>query len=454
MESPRPEELKGKATRIQLWNFSLPEMRTFHITWLAFFLCFFSWFGIAPLMAVVREELALTKTQIGNIIIASVSITVLGRLLIGPLCERFGPRLTYTGLLVLGALPVIGIGLSHNYETFLFFRMAIGAIGTSFVITQYHTSVMFAPNVVGTANATAAGWGNTGGGAAQAAMPLLLAAFMSLGVGEFWGWRLAMVAAGAALWLAGIAYYFLTQDAPEGNYRELRAQGRMPSSGVGGSFWPVLGDYRVWVLFMAYAACFGVELTIHNIAALYYRDYFALDLESAGLVAGLFGLMAIFARTLGGYLSDRSAVRLGLKGRVLLLSGVLLGEGLALMVFARMGTLAAAAVAMVVFATLVHMGAGATYGLVPFINKKALGTVAGIVGAGGNLGAVASGFLFRAEELSTPQALFYLGMAVAATSGLTLLVRFSPAVQEEEHQVLHLALAERQRQELAPSYGS
>ncbi len=50
---------------------------------------------------------------------------------------------------------------------FLFFRLLIGAIGASFVITQYHTSIMFAPNVVGTANATTAGWGDAGGGATQ-----------------------------------------------------------------------------------------------------------------------------------------------------------------------------------------------------------------------------------------------------------------------------------------------
>lgn len=221
----------------------------------------------------------------------------------------------------------------------------------------------------------------------------------------------------------------------------------------GGVLLAGLRDYRGWVLFVAYAGCFGVELTIHNIAALYYHDYFALDLESAGLAAGLFGLMAVFARTLGGFCSDRFALCLGLRGRVLLLGGVLLGEGLALMVFAQMGTLAAAVVTMVVFATLVHMGAGATYGLVPFINKRALGTVAGVVGAGGNLGAVAAGFLFRAEGLSTPQALLYLGMAVVAVSDLTLLVRFSPAVQEEEHQVLHLALAEKRRG-MTPAFGT
>jgi NNP family nitrate/nitrite transporter-like MFS transporter len=450
--------MASKATRLELFDFHKPSMRAFHMTWFAFFLCFFGWFGIAPLMVVVRDELMLNKAQIGNTIIASVAITVLVRLLIGPLCDRCGPRRTYAVLLMLGSLPVMGIGLAHSYESFLLFRLAIGALGASFVITQYHTSVMFAPNVVGTANATTAGWGNLGGGATQMVMPLMLAAFLSLGADQAWGWRLAMVVPGAALLLTGIAYYLLTQDAPEGNYRQLRATGKMSAAGEGehGSFWLAARDYRVWALFAMYAACFGVELTINNVAALYYHDRFALDVKTAGLVAGLFGLMNIFARTLGGVFSDRFAARLGLKGRVAFLGGVLLLEGLALVLFSQMGILWTAVASMLVFSLFVQMAEGATYGVVPFVNKKALGAVAGIVGAGGNAGAVAAGFLFRAEGLGTPQALLYMGLAVALMSGLAFLVRFSPAAQEEEERAFRRAAEERRREEelMVPAYGS
>ena len=135
--------------------------------------CFFAWFGIAPLMSVVRDELALTPNQIGWAIIGSVSMTIFARLFIGWLCDRIGPRKSYTWLLLIGSLPVMGIGLAHSFETFLLFRVLIGGIGAAFVITQYHTSVMFAPNVVGQANATSAGWGNLGGGVTQFVMPLL-----------------------------------------------------------------------------------------------------------------------------------------------------------------------------------------------------------------------------------------------------------------------------------------
>lgn len=199
------------------------------MTWLAFFLCFFGWFGIAPLMPVIRQELHLTKDQIGNLTIASVSITILVRLVIGWLCDRVGPRRAYAGLLVLGSLPVMGVGLAHDYTTFLLFRLAIGAIGASFVITQFHTSVMFAPNIVGTANATAAGWGNLGGGVTQMVMPLLFAAFVSMGASTWLGWRMAMFVPGVLMLLTGIAYYKLTRDTADGDFAELRAKGEMPA---------------------------------------------------------------------------------------------------------------------------------------------------------------------------------------------------------------------------------
>src|SRR4051812_4802920 len=117
MERTATMNISGKATSIRLFNFSTPPMRAFHMTWVAFFLCFFAWFGIAPLMAVVRQDLHLTKDQVGWCIIGSVAITILARLLIGWLCDQFGPRLTYTWLLVIGALPVMGIGLAQNFET-------------------------------------------------------------------------------------------------------------------------------------------------------------------------------------------------------------------------------------------------------------------------------------------------------------------------------------------------
>ena len=420
--------MNGKATSIKLFSFATPQMRAFHVSWLAFFACFFAWFACAPLMPVIKGEFGLTIGQIANINIAAVAVTILVRLIIGPMCDRFGARKTYTGLLLLGAIPVLGVALSQSYGTFLFFRLCIGAVGASFVVTQYHTSVMFAPNVVGTANAAAAGWGNTGGGAAQALMPLLLAALLMMGVSNTMGWRLALLVPGVLMLIMSAVYWRFTQDCPEGNYAELRAAGKEVGSGgkKGGweSFRLASLNYRVWLLFVTYGACFGVEIFIHNIAATYYVDHFSLSLKSAGLAAGSFGLLALFARAFGGWLSDKVARYGTLNTRATLLFVMMIGEGAGLLWFSHANDVTIAVVAMLTFGLFTHMACGATYALVPFIDSKALGGVAGIIGAGGNVGAVAAGFLMKGLA-DVQQTLSVLGIFVTVSALCAIAIRFS-----------------------------
>jgi MFS transporter, NNP family, nitrate/nitrite transporter len=425
--------MTNKATSIKLFSLATPQMRAFHLTWMAFFVCFFAWFACAPLMPVIKGEFNLTMGQIANINIAAVAITILIRLIVGPLCDHFGPRKTYTGLLILGAIPVLGVAMSQSYESFLFFRLGIGAVGASFVITQYHTSVMFASKVVGTANAAAAGWGNAGGGAAQALMPLLLTAVVMLGVTESMGWRVALVVPGVLMLVMAVLYWKFTQDCPDGNYSELRAAGVKVEGGKKGgwgSFKAAATNYRVWLLFVTYGACFGIEIFIHNVAAVYYVDHFGLSLKSAGMAAGSFGLLALFARALGGFLSDKMAQRGNLNSRVTLLFIMMIGEGAGLLWFAKADGVAFAVIAMLVFGLFTHMACGATYALTPFIDPKAMGGVAGIIGAGGNVGAVAAGFLMKGTG-NIEQTLTILSALVMLSALCAIAVRFSLAADDE-----------------------
>jgi NNP family nitrate/nitrite transporter-like MFS transporter len=440
-----------KAVRIQLFSLSSPAMRAFHLSWAAFFVCFFAWFSLAPLMPVVRADLSLTKEQIANINIAAVGITILVRLLIGPCCDKYGPRKTYAALLVLGSLPIFGVAFTHSYESFLLLRLLIGAIGASFVVTQYHTSVMFAPNVVGTANAAAAGWGNAGGGVTQSVMPWVLAALVSLGAEKSMGWRVAMFLPGALMLVVATLYWFFTQDCPQGNYSELRAHGIAIEGGKKGGlavFRRAAANYRVWMLFVTYGACFGVELFVHNVAATYYVDRYHLDLKAAGLAAGSFGLLALFARALGGLLSDRFARLRGLDARTFLLFALMLGEGAGLTWFAATRTATSAVVAMLTFGLFTHMACGATYALVPFVDRSALGGVAGIIGAGGNVGAVLAGFLLK--SVGSVQACFsVLGGAVVASSLCAIAVRFSADHKSNEDALYRQAVLDRESMALA-----
>ncbi|HEY6080169.1 MAG TPA: MFS transporter [Polyangiaceae bacterium] len=407
-----------KATKIRLFSFDTPPMRAFHMTWVAFFLCFFGWFGLAPLMPLVRADLHLTQAQVADSVIASVAGTIFARLLVGYLCDKLGPRRVYAGLLALGALPVMGVGLVQDYSSFLVCRLLIGLVGASFVITQYHTSAMFAPNVVGTANATTAGWGNLGGGVTQMVMPLVVALLVTLGVAQAGAWRYAMILPGSLMLVMSVLYLRFTQDSPQSkDAKALTGKSK-------GSLLEAARDPRVWALFVGYGACFGVELTIHNIAASYFHDRFGLGLGQAGMLAGSFGVLAIFARSLGGYLGDRAGRRFGLDGRGRFLTAMLLAEGLGLVLFSRMDSVVPAAIALVTFGLFVHVAAGATYSVVPFIKPNGVGAVAGIVGAGGNVGAVLAGLLFRNNSTSTELGLLWLGGAVLVAATLAAVVSF------------------------------
>ncbi len=417
-------------TKLNIFSGKGIQMKTFHITWLTFFVCFFGWFGLAPLMPTIKEDLHLDKGQIGNIIIASVSATIIARLLIGRLCDTWGPRKTYTVLLLIGALPVMCVGLAKDYTSFLLFRLAISIIGASFVITQFHTSQMFAANIKGTANAVAGGWGNLGGGITNMIMPLIFAAIVGFGYTKHDAWRYAMIVPGVMMLVMAFFYYRFTKDTPAGNYDEINKLKAVK----GKTDYSVLKDWRIWALSLAYAVCFGMEITFDNVAALHFVQEYKLSQSSAGFWAGMFGFMNIFARALGGIFADKVGKKFGMRGKGVLLASVLLLEGLGLLMFAQSGSFGMAIFSMISFALFLKMANGATYAITPFINEKNGGLVAGIVGAGGNLGGMMFGFLFKSKNITYLDAFSYIGYIAIAVSLVVLVTRFTKPAEVEEIQ--------------------
>ncbi len=408
-------------TKLNVFSFKGIQMRTFHITWLTFFVCFFGWFGLAPLMPTIRADLGLTKSEVGNTIIAAVSATIFARLIIGKLCDTWGPRKTHTALLILGAIPVMLVGLAHSYTSFLLFRLAIGVIGASFVITQFHTSAMFAPNIKGTANAFTGGWGNLGGGVTNMVMPVIFATIVGFGYTKAEAWRYAMIVPGIMLLIMAVIYYKFTKDAPAGNYEEINRTKKVS----GKTDWSLLSDWRVWSLALAYSVCFGMEITFDGVAALHFTDTFHLSQRSAGFWAGTFGFMNIFARALGGISADKIGKKYGMRGKGNLLAVMLLMEGCGILLFAAAGSLEMAIVSMITFALFLKMANGTTYAITPFINEKNVGVVSGIVGAGGNVGGMLFGFLFKSTTISYIQAFQYIGYAVIGVSLIVLVTKFA-----------------------------
>ena len=82
----------------------------------------------------------------------------------------------------------------------------------------------------------------------------------------------------------------------------------------------------------------------------------------------------------------------------------------------------------ITYLLFLKMSNGATYSVVPFINKKAIGAVSGIVGAGGNVGAVLAGMLFANNDISYQRSLLIIGVAVSIVSVFAMLMALSRKV--------------------------
>jgi NNP family nitrate/nitrite transporter-like MFS transporter len=266
-----------------------------------------------------------------------------------------------------------------------------------------------------------------------------------------------MVVPAVLMWIVAWLYAKYTRDTPNGNFDEI---GRTPPRRTGTSShtppsshnqpgaaagpgseigrtsvktartktnWSVLADWRIAALTLAYAMCFGMEITFDNVASLHFVDTFHLTQHSAGFWAGLFGMMNLFARALGGFLSDKTGQRWGMPGKGTLLATALLLEGFGLIAFAHAPTFAIAIAFMLTFALFLKMANGAVYGIVPFINEKNVGLISGVVGAGGNLGGMLFGFLFRSESITYSQAFTYIGSVVLLVAGVMAITRWRPA---------------------------
>ena len=392
------------------------------MSWWGFFIAFFIWFAIAPLLSEIKDDLGLTKQEVWTSSIVGVGGTILMRFILGPACDKYGARIPMAIVLCVASIPTACTGFVNGATGLAILRLFIGAAGGTFVMCQYWSSRMFCKEVVGTANALCGGWGNLGGGVTQLVMgSALFPLFKIIFNGDStMAWRTVSVVPAVVGFGTGIMIYYISDDAPKGNYAELKKHGQMAEVSAGASFRQGAFNVNTWLLFIQYACCFGVELTMNNAAALYFKDKFELTTETAAAIASIFGFMNLFARGLGGYCSDKANKCMGMRGRLLAQTIFLLLEGFFVLIFAQTESLGAAITVMVFFSLFVQAAEGTTYGIVPYVDPPATGAISGIVGAGGNTGAVCFGLGFRNLEYKT--AFMIMGYTIMGSAALSLLV--------------------------------
>jgi len=131
--------------------------------------------------------------------------------------------------------------------------------------------------------------------------------------------------------------------------------------------------------------------------------------------------MNLFARGLGGIFSDSLNETMGMRGRIIAQALLLFLEGVAVLIFAKTDSLASAVIVLVLFSVCVQAAEGTSFGIVPYIKPPYTGSVTGIVGAGGNVGAVCYGLVFR--ELNYDISFKIMGCSIIASSVLSAFIR-------------------------------
>ena len=170
-------------------------------------------------------------------LILTPHISLLVRLVAGPSCDHFGPKVTFAACLILGAIPSALAGTISSAAGLYVIRFFVGILGGSFVPCQVWSTGFFDKNVVGTANSLTGGWGNSGGGITYFVMPAIVDSLINnQHLTPHVAWRVSFIVPFILITVIAIAMLVLCPDTPTGKWseRHLAVQQRLQAHGVRG----------------------------------------------------------------------------------------------------------------------------------------------------------------------------------------------------------------------------
>jgi NNP family nitrate/nitrite transporter-like MFS transporter len=480
----------------ELLDFSQERIRVLHYTWIAFFITFYVWFNMAPLATTMMANLGwLTKDHIKVLAICNVALTIPARIIVGALIDKYGPRIVFSGLMIIMSVPAIFFAFGDSFIQLMISRLILGSIGAGFVIGIKMVANWFPPKMVGRAEGFYAGWGNFGSAWAAITLPWIAINLFQekLGLGPD-GWRYALAFNGLVSLVYGIWYYFLVSDMPKDKImvKHKKTEPMMVTSytdliqyilwsfplvgAMGALAWkigainidgrPILDSYTLWIIYIVlvvvyvlhvvkilqvnlpklkkgyqehekynwsnvaalnstYFANFGAELAVVSMLPMFFQTVFSdltdgggntlMTATLAGIIAASFAFVNLFARPLGGYLSDMMKSRkrtmlmymlgivLGFLGMAFIgkYGPVVDGEQTIVATYNTIGWLTFAVLITVLCSIFVQGAEGATFAIIPMIKKNMTGQIAGMAGAYGNVGAVIYLIIFSLVDART-----------------------------------------------------
>ncbi|KAK0731559.1 major facilitator superfamily domain-containing protein [Lasiosphaeris hirsuta] len=444
--APEVNPINRKARAIPFFNPINVYGRVFFFSWFGFMIAFWAWYTFPPLLTyTIKADLHLSPAQVANSNIVSLLATLLVRIVAGPLCDQFGSRKVFGGLLLVGSIPLGLAPLVQSASGLYVSRFFIGILGGSFVPCQVWSTGFFDKNVVGTANALTGGFGNAGGGITYFIMPAVYDSFVSRGHSPGQAWRLTFIVPLIMVVFTGLALLLLCPDTPTGPWseRHLHVHENLVSHGIADDDLetvvtlpapPTRPPAAAEILLTArsevvvaptlhealhvavspqtafhvltYMNSFGGELAINAILASYYASRFpGLGQTNAANWAAMFGFLNFVTRPMGGVVSDlvykMSGGSLWWKKGWIVLCGVV--TGVLLLVIGQLDPRSEGLMfgLVAVMAVFLEAGNGANFSLVPHVHPFANGILSGLTGAGGNLGGVIFAIIFRFMDHGT-----------------------------------------------------
>lgn len=434
-----------------------------HMTWFAFFVTFLVWFSHAPLLVMIQESMGLTDQQVKMLLILNVALTIPARIVTGMLVDVYGPRKTYSVLLLATAGLCFFFAVSTSFEMLALARFLMGFVGAGFVIGIRIISEWYPAKQLGLAEGIYKGMGNVGSAVAAVTLPALALIF-----GGDDGWRYATAVTGViALVFAGI-YYMSVTDTPAGStYFKPNKSGGLELTSKSDFFfcllmnipmfgalavltWKVTGlgllnDFaativyalligfyflqasqlfkvnkemlkappmdeilqykfsQVAILSVAYAVTFGAELAVVSMLPLFFKNTFLIPIALAGIFGACFAVTDVISCPSGGFISDKFGRKNSL---VILLGGAAVGFFLMSLITSEW-PIALAVATMMCCSFFLGSAAGCVFAVVPLIKRRLTGQIAGMVGAYGNIGAV----LFLTAFSFVSPSVFFLTIA-------------------------------------------
>lgn len=324
----------------------------------AMIVSFAVWSIISPMAKEVQEIFGLTATQKSLLVAIPVILGSIMRIPLGILSDKFSGRKVYTITMLFLIFPLIGASFAQSYAAILFYAFFIGMAGTTFAIAITYVSGWYPKEKQGTVLGIT-GVGNVGTAVAGFAVPVIVATY-SVPV----AFRVLAVAIG----IMAIVFWFGTKDREQTGNKTFRQSLEATKY------------KQTWVLSLFYFLTFGAFVAFGIYLPTLLQDLFSLSSVDAGQRAAGFVMLATFIRPVGGYLADKFDPRMLL---VIIFGGV--GISAVLLAFFN-ETIIIFTIACLAIASLVGLGNGVVFKLVPMVSPSNTGAVTGIVGAAGGLG--------------------------------------------------------------------